>query len=109
MALSFEVDERLPEPVELAAYFVACEALANIGKYAQATRAAIRVTPTGDVASIEITRRRGRRRGQGEGLRPARARRSRRGARGRLRVISPAGGGTTLVAEMPCQARPASV
>ena len=28
---------------------------------------------------------------------------------GRLRVASPAGGGTTLVAEMPCQARPASV
>ena len=29
---------RLPQPVEFAAYFVASEALANVGKYAQATR-----------------------------------------------------------------------
>ena len=32
---------RLAEQVELAAYFVACEGLANIGKYAQASQARI--------------------------------------------------------------------
>ncbi len=31
--------ERLPEPVETAAYFVVSEALANVAKYARATRA----------------------------------------------------------------------
>ena len=31
-----QADDRLPEPVELAAYFVASEALTNAAKYAQA-------------------------------------------------------------------------
>ena len=35
---SVEVDERLPEPVEVAAYYVVSESLANIGKHAQASR-----------------------------------------------------------------------
>jgi hypothetical protein len=34
----YEPAERLPEPVELAAYFVGSEALANVTKYADATR-----------------------------------------------------------------------
>ena len=34
---------RLPEPVELAAYFVASEALTNVSKYANATHATVRV------------------------------------------------------------------
>ena len=33
--VSYEPTERLPEPVELAAYFVASEALANVAKYAR--------------------------------------------------------------------------
>jgi signal transduction histidine kinase len=36
--LSFESPERLPEQVELAAYFVACEALANVAKYSERRR-----------------------------------------------------------------------
>ena len=43
-----------PEPVELAAYFVASEALANVAKYAHATTVSMRVWRTGHVASIEI-------------------------------------------------------
>jgi hypothetical protein len=39
VSLDLEPDERLPAPVELAAYFVACEGLANVGKYARASRA----------------------------------------------------------------------
>ena len=109
-ALDVEVDERLPDPVELAAYFVACEALANIGKYAQARdarRSACRAN--GDVAVIEITDDGvgGADGANGSGLRGLADRVEALG--GRLRVMSPAGGGTTLVAEMPCQARPASV
>ena len=52
--LDVELDERLPVPVELAAYFVACEGLANVGKYAQASEATIRVRRDDDVAVIEI-------------------------------------------------------
>src|SRR3954453_3217901 len=53
--VSFQAAERLPEPVELAAYFVACEALANVAKYAQATKASVRVSRRNGVAVIEIT------------------------------------------------------
>ena len=52
-ALSCDAGE-LPRPVELALYFVACEALANVGKYAQATAASIRLTRAGDRVAIEI-------------------------------------------------------
>ena len=41
-------------PVELALYFVACEALANVAKYAQATAASVRLTRAGDSVAIEI-------------------------------------------------------
>src|SRR5206468_488458 len=41
--VSIETDEPFPKPVELAAYFVTCEALANVGKYAEATVAHVRV------------------------------------------------------------------
>jgi signal transduction histidine kinase len=50
----FETSERLPGAVELAAYFVASEALANVAKYAQATTVSMRVWRTGLIASIEI-------------------------------------------------------
>ena len=36
-------DERLPEAVEVAAYYVVCESLANIGKHAHATSATVTV------------------------------------------------------------------
>ena len=38
-AVTYDAGESLPEPVELAAYFVAAEALTNVAKYAQATTA----------------------------------------------------------------------
>src|SRR6185295_1034527 len=53
--LSFQATERLPEPVELAAYFVACEALANVAKYARATKASVCVSRRDGLAVIEIT------------------------------------------------------
>src|SRR5215207_523832 len=44
----------LPQPVELAAYFVACEALANVAKYAGATAVSVRVSRTARGIVIEI-------------------------------------------------------
>src|SRR4029079_12018217 len=42
-SVSCDAPQPVPEAVELAVYFVACEALANIGKYAQASAASVRL------------------------------------------------------------------
>ena len=52
--VSFASPGRLPQPVELAAYFVACEALANVAKYADAGAVSVRVWRDGPAALIEI-------------------------------------------------------
>ena len=47
-----ELDGRLPEPVEVAAYYVVSESLANVGKHAHATSASVNVgRATGDRSS----------------------------------------------------------
>src|SRR5205814_10675699 len=46
-AVTVEVAQPLPRPIELAAYFVASEALANVAKYAQATAVMLRVARNG--------------------------------------------------------------
>ena len=96
---------RLPEPVAFAAYFVASEALANVAKYAQATAATVRVVRTGTDAVIEITDDGvgGADPARGSGLRGLADRVEALG--GRLRVSSPAGGGTVVTAELPAAGR----
>jgi signal transduction histidine kinase len=47
-------DERLPDPVEAAAYFVVSECLANIGKHAEATSATVSVTAFGGQLVVEV-------------------------------------------------------
>jgi signal transduction histidine kinase len=103
-----ELDERLPGAVELAAYFVACEGLANVGKYAQASEATIRLRRDDDVAVIEISDDGigGADAASGSGLRGLADRVEALG--GRLSVSSPAGSGTTLAAELPLAVRPAA-
>ena len=92
---------RLPEPQEVAFYFVAAEALANVAKYAGATQVEIRVRDTGDGAWIEIADdgAGGASPGGGSGLRGLRDRVE--ALDGRLRVESPPGVGTTVRAEVP--------
>ncbi len=104
VTLSVDLDERLPSAVELAAYFVASEALANVGKYAEASRVEIRVGRDERVAVIEISDDGigGADASQGSGLRGLVDRVEAVG--GRLRVDSPVGAGTLLRAEMPCGA-----
>jgi signal transduction histidine kinase len=98
----YETAERLPEPVELAAYFVASEALANVAKYAHATTVSMRVWRTGAMASIEIADDGvgGANDAGGSGLRGLADRVE--ALEGRLRVTSPAGAGTVVIAELPC-------
>lgn len=46
--------ERLPEQVEVAAFYVAAEALTNVAKYAQASHATVRVRCGAGTVSVEI-------------------------------------------------------
>ena len=48
------LDERLPETVEAAAYFVVCEALTNVAKYAHASQARVRVERSDGHATVEV-------------------------------------------------------
>ena len=94
--------ERLPPSVETAAYFVVAEALTNVAKYANASRAEVSVARENGRAVVEV-----RDDGVG-GADPAagsglRGLADRVGALdGRLEVRSPAGGGTVVRAEIPC-------
>jgi signal transduction histidine kinase len=100
--VSFESPERLPEPVELAAYFVACEALANVTKYAQATEASVRVSRRDGGVVIEIADDGvgGADETAGTGLQGLADRVA--ALDGTLRILSPPGGGTLVTAELPC-------
>jgi signal transduction histidine kinase len=52
--LDLEIDQRLPEPVELAAYYVVTEALANTAKHARATSTDVRVAADGGLLRISV-------------------------------------------------------
>jgi signal transduction histidine kinase len=100
--LSLDVARPLPQPVELAAYFVASEALANVAKYAHATAVTLRVARNGASVRVEIADNGigGADPSQGSGLRGLEDRVE--ALDGALRVSSPRGGGTTVTAELPC-------
>ena len=95
-------EERLPEPVEAAAYYVIAEALANATKHAQARRLDIRVDRQNGTLAIEVADDGvgGASTSAGSGLRGLLDRVE--ALDGRLYVTSPAGGGTTIRAEIPC-------
>jgi signal transduction histidine kinase len=95
------VDGRFPAPIEAAAYFVCSEALANIGKYADASRASIEVAERDGVLVVTVTDdgRGGAKLEAGSGLRGLADRVEALG--GRLHVESPPGEGTALFAELP--------
>jgi PAS domain S-box-containing protein len=99
--VSYAPGYRLPEPVELAAYFVACEALANVGKYAHANSARVRVWRDARSAFIEISDDGigGADEHRGTGLRGLADRVE--ALDGGLRVVSAPGAGTTVTASMP--------
>jgi signal transduction histidine kinase len=99
VTVSLEGD--LPQPVEAAAYFVAAEALANAGKHSQAEHVAIAATGRGGTLEVEIRDDgRGGADPNGSGLVGLRSRVQ--ALDGSLAVSSPAGGPTTIRAELPC-------
>ena len=91
--------ERLPGPVEAAAYYVVAEALTNVAKYAQASVARVRVSRENGRALVEVADDGVGGATQRPATRPARPRRSGRGARRDARGESPPGGGTRIRAE----------
>ncbi|MBS1879773.1 MAG: sensor domain-containing protein [Actinobacteria bacterium] len=102
VAVSVELDERPPVVIETAAYFVVAEALTNVAKHAPEAEAAVAVARAGGVLVIEVTDNGpGGADPEGGGLAGLRGRVE--ALDGRLRVSSPAGAGTTIVAELPCE------
>jgi signal transduction histidine kinase len=94
-------EQRLEPAVEAAIYYVCAEALTNIAKYAQASQAGVRVQRRAGLVVVEIWDDGVGRAdpGRGSGLRGLADRVE--ALQGRLRVESPPGGGTHLLAELP--------
>jgi signal transduction histidine kinase len=95
-------DERLPEAVELAAYFVVAEALTNVAKYAEASHATVQVERENGRVVVEVSDDGvgGADPGRGTGLRGLADRLA--VIEGRLQVDSEKGHGTTVTARIPC-------
>ncbi len=93
---------RLPEPLEVAAYYLVSESLANMGKHAAASSARVQVLRGDGVVRVEVSDDGvgGADTERGSGLRGLADRVEALG--GRLRVWSPVGGGTRVTAEIPC-------
>jgi signal transduction histidine kinase len=102
--LDVEVEGRLPEQVEIAAYYVVSEALTNAAKHAEASVFEIRVEGRDDVLRVGVRDdgRGGATMSRGTGLLGLKDRVEALG--GRLVLDSPAGAGTTLRLELPLTA-----
>jgi signal transduction histidine kinase len=102
VTLETDVGERLPGPVEIAAYFVVCEALANVAKYAQASGAVVAVRRANGCVTVDVTDDGigGADTAAGSGLRGLEDRVA--ALEGTLALESPRGHGTRLHAEIPC-------
>ena len=99
--LDILLDRRLPEPVEIAAYYTVSEALTNITKHARATIADIQVDENDGVLHVHVhdNGSGGADFSHGSGLVGLKDRAEALG--GHLRVDSPPGAGTTLEITLP--------
>ncbi len=93
---------RLPEHLEVAAYYVVAESLTNAAKHAQASQVTVDVTVVDDTLIVEIVDDGvgGADSERGTGLRGLADRVE--ALNGRLRIWSAAGQGTRVRAEIPC-------
>jgi signal transduction histidine kinase len=101
-SLRLELDRRLPDEVESAAYFVASEGLTNAAKHAHATEVRVSASCAGQSLTVEVADDGigGAGTEGGSGLRGLADRVEALG--GRFTMSSPPGRGTTLRAEIPC-------
>src|SRR3954468_10769493 len=100
--VTVDLDARLPEPIEVAAYFLVSEGLTNVAKYARASTASIDVSRANGDLVVEVSDDGvgGANADGGTGLRGLADRVEALG--GCLRLQSPAGGGTRMRAQIPC-------
>ena len=101
--LDVDIDERLAEPIEVAVYFVASEALTNAAKHAQASRVALAVARHDEsiVLSIRDDGVGGATPTRGSGLAGLADRVQALG--GTIRLTSRPGAGTEITAELPLE------
>jgi signal transduction histidine kinase len=103
--LDLHVDRRLPEPIEVAAYYLVSEALTNAAKHADASTVAVEVDATDDALRVRVRDdgRGGADPVGGSGLVGLKDRVDALG--GRLVVRTGTRAGTTVVAELPTRVR----
>ena len=99
--LDCRADDRFPEPVEVAAYYVVSESLTNAAKYADAPVADVVVAAKDGVLRVEVRDdgRGGADPAEGSGLLGLRDRVEAIG--GTMRLTSPPGSGTSVRVELP--------
>jgi signal transduction histidine kinase len=100
-----KLPERLPPPVETAAYFVVSEALTNVAKYARATHATVALRRANGHLMVEVADDGigGASAAAGSGLRGLADRVA--ALDGTLSLDSPSGRGTRLRAKIPVDSR----
>ncbi|MFC0556153.1 sensor histidine kinase [Planotetraspora thailandica] len=100
--LDVQVDERFPALIENTVYFVTAEALTNVAKHSRAELCQVTLSRIGDTLLLTIGDDGvgGAHVAKGHGLSGLADRL--RAVEGELAVRSPAGGPTTIVAEVPC-------
>jgi signal transduction histidine kinase len=99
--LAVRTERRLPEPVEVAAYYVVAEALTNVAKYARASNVQVRVDVRDGMLRVAVRDDGlgGADPAHGSGLLGLKDRVEAIG--GSISLQSPHGRGTTLIAELP--------
>ena len=105
VTLDLALNMRLPESVEVAAYYVVAEALTNAAKHAQASKITVRAVDNGDTLEISVCDDGigGADFGNGSGLIGLTDRVEALG--GRLRLVSPPEVGTSLCVSIPVDGR----
>jgi signal transduction histidine kinase len=102
VTLRVDVPQRPPASVESAAYFVVLETLTNVAKHSGATKASVAIERRGDRLAIDVTDdgHGGADAASGTGLAGLHERVHALG--GWMQVLSPIGGPTTVLVELPC-------
>jgi signal transduction histidine kinase len=100
--LDIDVTRRPPASIESAAYYIVTEALTNVAKHADATSARVSIARRGDRLAIDISDngRGGADAANGTGLTGLAERVN--GLGGWFNVMSPPGGPTSVMVELPC-------
>ncbi|MCW2688219.1 MAG: domain S-box, partial [Mycobacterium sp.] len=101
VALDLAIDARLPDSIEVGAYYVVSEALTNVAKHSRASQVAVCGQSKDDILRLSISDDGigGADLGKGSGLVGLTDRVEALG--GRIRIMSPPGSGTSLDVTIP--------